>query len=128
MQKSPTKARFIIAAAKCSVKPLLKAVTAELKLIYNQIEHYKSTLFWCQNTLVSLEHCHRHNSRNKAISISMFDFSTLYTNIPYHKLVSVMSELINFCFDGVVKSSFGSLSMVRSGLMISKNKTSLVSN
>ena len=26
----------------------------------------------------------------------MFDFSNLYTNIPHHKLKSVMGELINF--------------------------------
>ena len=28
----------------------------------------------------------------------MFDSSTLYTNAPYHKLKSVMGELIDFCF------------------------------
>ena len=39
MHKNPTKARFIIATLKCSVKPLLEVVTASLKLIYNQIGH-----------------------------------------------------------------------------------------
>ena len=33
-------------------------------------------------------------------SISMFDLSSLYTNIPHHQLKSVMGQLINFCFNG----------------------------
>ena len=37
---NPTKARFIIAVPKCSVKTLSIAVTAALKLIYKQIENY----------------------------------------------------------------------------------------
>ena len=39
MYKNPRKARFIIAAPKCSVKPLSKTVTAALKGIYKQIEN-----------------------------------------------------------------------------------------
>ena len=38
------------------------------------------------------------NSRNKALSIATYKFSTLYTNILQSKLKSVMRELINFCF------------------------------
>ena len=40
LHKNPSKARFIIAAPKCSVKPLSKAVTAALKLMYKQVENY----------------------------------------------------------------------------------------
>ena len=47
------------------------------------------------------------NSRNKTISISMFNFSILYANIPHDKLKSVMRELINFCFDGGEKEFIG---------------------
>lgn len=36
LHKNSTKARFIIAAPKCSVKPFLKAATASLKPIYKQ--------------------------------------------------------------------------------------------
>ena len=39
LYKNPTKAKFVIAAPKCSVKAPSKAVTAELKLNYNQMEH-----------------------------------------------------------------------------------------
>ena len=38
------------------------------------------------------------NSRNKALSIATYKFSTLYTNTSQSKLKSVMRELINFCF------------------------------
>lgn len=40
------------------------------------------------------------NSRHSAILISTFDFSSLFINIPHHKLKSVIEELINFCFNG----------------------------
>ena len=39
MHQNLTKAKFIIAAPQCSVKPLLKAVTVALKLIYNHNKH-----------------------------------------------------------------------------------------
>ena len=38
--------------------------------------------------------------RNKALSIITYDFSSLYTNMQYNKLKSVMRELISFCFKG----------------------------
>jgi hypothetical protein len=40
------------------------------------------------------------NKRKSARSISMFDFSTLYTKIPHDKLKHVMGEIVNFCFNG----------------------------
>ena len=39
LRKNLTRARFIIAAPKCSVKPLLKVVTVVLKLKYEQTEN-----------------------------------------------------------------------------------------
>lgn len=42
LNQNPTKARIIITAPKCLVKPMWKAVTAALKLMFNQIEHYKT--------------------------------------------------------------------------------------
>lgn len=37
---------------------------------------------------------------NKALSRITYDFSSLYTNMQYNKLKSVMRELISFCFKG----------------------------
>ena len=47
------------------------------------------------------------NSRNKAISVSNFDFSALNTSILHHKLKSVMEELINFCLSEKNKEFIG---------------------
>ena len=109
LHKNPTKARFIVAAPNCSIKPLSKAVTQVLKLMFKQIEMYnhKSTYFsgvksfWpIQNNQPVIEAIKKLNGRSKANSISTFDFSTLYTNIPHAKLKNVLRELINFCFKG----------------------------
>ena len=37
----------------------------------------------------------------------MFDFFTLYMNIPHHKLKSAMGELISFYFNGGNKNFIG---------------------
>ena len=43
------------------------------------------------------------NSKNEAILMSTFGFSSLYRNIPHHKLKLEMGELIGLCFSGDVK-------------------------
>ena len=40
------------------------------------------------------------NKRRKATSVSNFDFSTLYTQLPHNKLLMVLNSLIDFYFDG----------------------------
>ena len=37
----------------------------------------------------------------KATSVSIFDFSTLYTKFPHNKLLMVLNSLIDLCFHGV---------------------------
>ena len=109
LHKSPSKACFIVAAPSCSIKPLSKAVTSVFKLFFQQIESYNKKLqffsginsFWViQNNKPVVRNIKKLNSRNKAHTVSTFDFSTLYTKIPHDKLVSVMDELIDFCFRG----------------------------
>ena len=41
------------------------------------------------------------NKWRKATSVSIFDFSTLYTKLPHNKILMVLNSLIDFCFDGV---------------------------
>ena len=109
LHKNPVKFRFIIAASNCSIKPLSKAITKIFKLFYKQIETYNTKsqfynsikTFWViqnnENVIKSIE---KLNCRNSAKSIKTFDFSTLYTKIPHHELLDVLSELIDFCFQG----------------------------
>lgn len=40
------------------------------------------------------------NKREKANFISIFDFSTLYTELLYYKLLIVLNNLTDFCFGG----------------------------
>ena len=57
--------------------------------------------FWViennQDVLASLR---KLSKRGKAECISTFDFSTLYTKIPHAKLLDVLNDLIDLCFNG----------------------------
>ena len=121
MHKNPIKARFIIASPKSSVKPLSKAITSAFRLFYRQIENFNDkqrfytgvNTFWViQNNRPVVDAMNKLNARNKAKSISTFDFSTLYTKLPHDKLLDVLNKLIDFCFNGgehkfIVISKFG---------------------
>ena len=109
LHKNPIKFRFIIAAPNCSIKPLSQTITKIFKLFYRQIEKYNSKsyfysfikTFWViQNNEDVITSIRRLNKRNSIRSISTFDFSTLYTKIPHDKLLQVLYELVDFCFQG----------------------------
>ena len=86
----------LMAAPKCSVKPVSKVDNYNKKTqCYSRVE-----TFWpVQHDEISIDKINKLNWRNKAISISTYNFSILYTNIPHHKVKSVRRELINFCFN-----------------------------
>ena len=109
MHKNPCKFRFIIAAPKCSIKPLNKAITAIFKLFFHQIQKYNQKShfysgiksFWVvENNEAVINSLRKVSKSRRAKRISTFDFSTLYTNIPHNKLINVLNELIDFCFKG----------------------------
>ena len=109
LHKTPTKSRFIIASKKCSVKQLSKDITSIFKLAYNQIERYNQktsfysniNTFWVtQNSFPILNAVEKANCKKNAKTVSSFDFSTLYTNIPHSKLYVELSSIINFIFKG----------------------------
>ena len=55
-------------------------------------------------------------------SMATFDFSTLYTKIPHEKLLEVMNELVDFCFQG---GTHEQLSLTKYGAKwVSKNNRS----
>ena len=109
MHKSPIGSRFIIASKECTTKKLSKNVTAAFKLVYKSIESYHKKIeffsgihsFWViQNNLPVIKALDRINKKNAAKTISTFDFSTLYTNIPHDKLINVLDHTIDFAFKG----------------------------
>ena len=59
-----------------------------------------NTLWVVQNNKPVIDGMNGLNKRKKAISVSNFDFSTLYTKLPHSKLLMVLNGLIHFCFDG----------------------------
>ena len=109
LHKNPIKFRFIIAAPDCSMKPLSKAITKIFRLFYKQVETYNAKsffysqvkTFWViQNNEHVINSIKKLNKRNSVRSMSTFDFSTLYTKIPHAKLLEVLNEITDFCFQG----------------------------
>lgn len=112
------------------MKPV-EAVVAAIKLIQNQIEHYNlksqyySGVWPVQNNQTITDTINKINSIRKAVSMSTFDFSALYTNIPNHKLKPVMGEFINTVSMVGMKNSLGALGMGLVELIINKDKDCL---
>ena len=107
--KKTSKARFIIAAKRCSSKKLAQDLTKILKMFYKQVENYhqKSHFFsnvkhfWVvKNKDPVVDALKKLNLRNNAKSVATYDFSTLYTKIPYGDLKDVLNEITDFCFNG----------------------------
>ena len=116
MHKKPIGARFIVASKHCSTKPLTNVVSRVFKVLYQQVEsfHKKSFFysnynkFWVvENSFPIIEKLNKINTRKKAKSISTFDFSTLYTTLPHHLLIKVLTEIIEFVFKGSIRNKIG---------------------
>ena len=109
MHKTPVGTRFIIGNPCSSLKPLSKDITAICKLFFGlHTRYYEKTqyltginYFWIvQNNNQLLENIDKINKRGNAKIISTFDFSSLYTNIPHDKLLTVLNEIVDFAFNG----------------------------
>ena len=116
-----------------SIFPLSKAVIGISRLIYKQIDNHNQKtqcysgvkILWpVQNSKITISAIQTLNWRNKAISISASAFSTLKTNIPHHKVISVIAELINFSFN-VCDKQFTGIHVVLFGLIVDKNIRSM---
>ena len=91
----------------CSVKPLTKSITSVFQVMYHIVRNHsnKCRYFYGVNNFCTI-------SKNKAVitkvknlnkrgeSIMTFDFSTLYNKIPLNKLLQILYEMIDFCFNG----------------------------
>ena len=86
---------------------LSQHVTSACKLCYSQIDAYhKKTYYFSgtktfcaiQNYSLPLECIDKINKGKNAKQITTFYFSTLYTNIPYDKLLDILHKVIDFVF------------------------------
>ncbi len=109
MHKTPIGSRFIIASKLCSTKPISQAVSNVFKLVYNQVENFHTKAkylsnynkFWVlQNVDPIINKINQINRKKNAKSIATYDFSTLYTTIPHNQLISRLSHVIYFIFEG----------------------------
>ena len=116
MHYTPSRARFIVASAHCSTKPISQVASKLYKKIFQQIQsfHNKSYFyknynkFWVvQNSFPVIEKLESINTKKKAKSVSTYDFSTLYTNLPHDDLVKVLDSTVDFAFNGGKKTKSG---------------------
>ena len=72
------------------------------RCISQKKKHFSGTkTFWViQNNSLPLEYINKINKRKNAKQISTFDFSTLYTKIPYNKLLVILYKVVDFVFKG----------------------------
>ena len=89
--------------------PLARKLTSIFKVFQRQINnfHLKGRFFsgvksfWViQDKQPVLKSINNINKRRCAKSISTFDFSTLYTNLPHDKLKYVLHHITDFCWKG----------------------------
>ena len=122
MHYTPSRARFIVASAQCSTKPISNVTSKLYKKFFQQIEsfHNKSYFyknynrFWVvQNSRPIVEKLNSINNKRRAKTISTFDFSTLYTKLPHQDLVEVLSKNVEFAFNGRKDKSSGNYLTVK---------------
>ena len=134
MHYQPSRARFIVASAECSTKPISNIVSIIFKKIFQQIQnfHFKSHFyknykkFWViENSKTLLKKLDALNLKKNAKDISTFDFSTLYTKLPHNDLIKVLQDIIEFVFNGGRKSPDGNrkyLTVLGNSCFFTRNK------
>ena len=115
MHKSPPKLRYIAASCSSSIKGLDKLMTKCLTAVYQFMKTYCKTIYrysgynrmWILENSVQLkEHLSCINEQSRALCVSTWDFSTLYTTIPHDKLKGRLKELIQFVFKASKRDFF----------------------
>ena len=108
MHKATPKLRYIAASCNSPLKPLDLIVTKCLNVIYSFMISYCKGIYnhtgvnrmWIiDNSLQLKAKIAECNETMKAVSISTWDFSTLYTTIPHVKLKNNIADLIDFSFN-----------------------------
>ena len=109
MHKKKVGSRFIIASKKSTLKFLAMDVTKIFQCIFSHVRVYQKLVrfysglnnFWVvENGKDVVATMDRLSKKSNAKSVSTFDFSTLYTQIPHDQLVIALSCIIRGTFDG----------------------------
>ena len=91
----------------CSVKPLNKSITSVFQVMYhivrnhsNKCRYFEGVNIFCAISKKKAVITKVKNFNKRGESIMTFDFSTLYNKIPLNKLLQILYEMIDFCFNG----------------------------
>ena len=105
--QNPYKHRFIAGSSKCSTETLSVILAKLLTHVQQGLHKYCETAYsrsgvnqmWIQkNSKELIEHLKSPNVFNLVTSIKSFDFSTLYTRLPYSKLKNRLATIIRNSF------------------------------
>ena len=111
VHKTPISARFIVASGNCYAKSLSDT---NFTMIFNILGNFRIKNFFylgcrkfqvLQNSFPVVTKLNKINLKQKAKSISIFDFRTLYTTIPHKLVITVLLEVINFVFKSTSKEA-----------------------
>ena len=112
MHKNPPKFRFITSARDTIYSDVSIAVSKGLKLLLNtakslvkyRIKEVDNCIFIIDNRDKVIQFMDKANQNNKKNSVSTWDFSTLYTNIPHDKLKIQVAKFIRKIYNLVADS------------------------
>ena len=110
----------------CRIMTCLKdTIPKTFKMVFNIVESFRNKRsfysgckkFWVvQNSFSIVTKLNKNNVKKTAKSISFFDFSKLYTTIPYKFLLKMLSEVINFVYKSKVGKELAFLKHLFIGL------------
>jgi len=134
LHKCPFKQRYIAGSAKCSTKPLSKLLTCILSAVKTRLQSHCDTSdsrggmnqMWILKNSTNLFEYIQSRSLCSGNSIKTFDFSTLYTTIPYSKLKDRLRELVQLCFIKQNGQRRCKYIVLRRDILFCKKKTTLI--
>ena len=108
LHKDPIDYRYIAAGTRASTKGLAKILTAMIKLLSTTMQQYTKSEFKFNNTSgwwivknkdATINILNFLNNIGQTNNIKSFDFKKLYTNPPHAKVLLMVKELIELCFE-----------------------------
>jgi len=105
--KNPVKFRPIIASTKATTKPVSICLTKLLRLVMSKMKTYCNTIskssgvnpYWIvENSKEVATALNQLSLKNKAKSVSTFDFTTLYTTLDHSEISLAIASLLNRAF------------------------------
>ena len=107
MHNLPIGTRYITDSRQCVIKALSKNIATTFKLLYKSVEKYhnKSKFYSGVNSFSVIQNnksvtdtLNKLSNPEVAKSFFIYDFSTLYANIPHDKLMKALNSVIHFGF------------------------------